>query len=101
MALYVLRHEHAPEACPGADPQYGPMLLAHVDRGEARRRYGVDIQAEAVIRGAHTLFMIVDSADPAGLEAFLTPFRQFGPTEALASSACDAVVAAGGCAALA
>lgn len=98
MALYVLRHEHPAETCPGAHPQYGPMLLSHVDRENARR-YGVTIEGEAVIRGAHTLYMIVDAADAEGLDRFLSPFRQFGTVEALPSNSCDAVVAVGGCAA--
>lgn len=100
MALYVVQHEHSAESCPGAHPQYGPMLLAHVERENARR-FGVDIQGEAVIRGAHTLYLIVDAADPAGLDRFLQPFRQFGTVQALASNACEAVVASGGCAAFA
>lgn len=100
MALYVLRHEHPAETCPGAHPQYGPMLLSHVERENARR-FGVDVQAEAVIRGAHTLYMIVDAADAEGLDRFLSPLRQFGSAEALAANSCDAVVAGGGCAALA
>lgn len=101
LALYVLRHEHAADACPGAHPDYGPMLLAHVDPSNARERYGVEIHGEAVLRGQHTLYMIVDSSDPAGLDGFLAPLRQFGTAEAWPSSSCDAVVAGGGCTALA
>ena len=28
MALFVVRHEHAPERCPATDPDMGAMLLA-------------------------------------------------------------------------
>jgi hypothetical protein len=101
MALYVLRHEHSADACPGAHPDYGPMLLNHVDPSNARERFGVDIHGDAVLRGQHTLYMIVDAADREGLEGFLAPFRQFGSAEAWPSSSCGEVVASGGCAALA
>lgn len=97
MALYVIRHQHPADRCPGADPQMGPMLLQHLSPENARR-YGVTIQADAVVNGAHAFYLIVDAEDPARLEQFLTPFRQAGTVEVLASSTCGAVVEAGGCA---
>lgn len=100
MALFVIRHEHAAESCPGAHPQYGPMLLAHVSKENAAT-YGIEIQGEAVVSGAHTLYMIVDAQDPSAVDTFVAPFRQFGSAEVMAANTCDTVVAGGGCAAFA
>jgi DMSO/TMAO reductase YedYZ molybdopterin-dependent catalytic subunit len=100
MPLFVVRHQHSPENCPARDPAMGALLLNHLSRPSAAR-HGVAIQGEAVVRGAHTLFFIAAAADEAGLQAFLTPFRQAGEVEVLAASTCAGVVASGGCDALA
>ena len=99
MPLFVVRHQHSPENCPARDPAMGAVLLNHLSRPSAAR-HGVAIQGEAVVRGAHKLFFIAEAADEAGLQTFLTPFREAGEVEVLAASTCAGVVAGGGCDAL-
>lgn len=96
MPLFIVRHQHSPETCPARDPAMGAMLLNHLSRPSAAR-HGVVIQGEAVARGAHSLYFIAEAADEAGLQAFLTPFRQAGEVEVMAASTCAGVVASGGC----
>ena len=96
MPLFIVRHQHSPETCPARDPTMGAMLLNHLSRPSAAR-HGVVIQGEAVVRGAHSLFFIAEAADEAGLQAFLTPFRQAGEVEVMPASTCAGVVASGGC----
>lgn len=96
MPLFIVHHQHSPETCPARDPAKGAMLLNHLSRPNAAR-HGVVIKGEAVVRGAHSLFFIVEAADEAVLQAFLTPFRQVGAVEVMAASTCAGVVASGGC----
>jgi hypothetical protein len=100
MALFVTRHQHAPEQCPAADPQMGPMLLSHLSSDNAAR-YGITIQGEAVVNNAHTLYLIVEAPDRERVEQFMAPFAQAGSVEVLPASTCEAVVDRGGCAAVA
>ena len=96
MPLFIVRHQHSPETCPARDPAVGAMLLNHLSRPNATR-HGVVIQGEAAARGIHSLFFIAEAADDAGLQAFLTPFRQAGEVEVMPASTCAGVVASGGC----
>jgi DMSO/TMAO reductase YedYZ molybdopterin-dependent catalytic subunit len=96
MARFVVRHQHSPESCPASDPAMGAMLLNHLSPPNAVR-YGVVIQGEAVVRGAHTLFFIAEAADESGLRLFLAPLREAGEVEVLAASTYAEVVASGGC----
>jgi hypothetical protein len=61
MPLFMVRHEHDPERCPAADPDMAAMLVNHLSRPNVRR-YGVEIRGEAVVEGAHTLYMIIEPA---------------------------------------
>lgn len=45
------------------------------------------------------MFFIAETEDEAGLQAFVSPFRQFGRVEVFPASTCAGVVASGGCAA--
>src|SRR6266568_8901211 len=51
----------------------------------------------AVLGGAYTLDVIVDSDDQTNVEWFMTLFTQVGSVEILPSSACEAVVARARC----
>jgi hypothetical protein len=97
MALFVARHEHPADRCPAADPRMGAMLLTHLSADNAAAN-GVSIQAEAVVDGAHTLYLIVEADGKERVERFLAPFAQAGSVEVLPASPCEAVVARGGCA---
>jgi hypothetical protein len=96
MPRFVVRHQHSPESYPASDPAMGAVLLNHLSPPNAAR-YGVVIQSEAVVSGAHTLSFIADTADETGLRAFLTPLRDAGEVEILAASTHAEMVASGGC----
>lgn len=98
VALYVVRHQHAPERCPALDPYRGAGLLNYLSRPNVRH-HGLHIQGEAVVQGQHTFYLIVDAADEAGLRAFMRPFEMAGSVEIFPASTCARVVASGGCAA--
>ena len=73
------------------------MLLNHLSRPNVGR-LGVEIRGEAVIDGEHTLVMILESADEAGVREFMRPFEAAGSVEVYPASTCVSVVARGGCA---
>ena len=96
MSLFVVKHQHAAETCPAGDPQMGPMLAQHVSAGNAEK-YGLAIRGEAVIDGAHTLYLIVDAPDQQKVTEYMAPFGQMGSVEVLPASSCEQVVARAAC----
>jgi hypothetical protein len=97
MPLYVAHHRHPPHACPAAG-ETGALLLAHVSAASAAR-YGLAIQAEAVLDGAHELILVVEAADRERVERFMAVFARFGSVEVRPASSSEEAVARGGCAA--
>jgi hypothetical protein len=59
--------------------------------------FGLKIQGEAVVKGEHTMYLIVDAGDERQLQKFLAPFERAGIVEVHPASTCSGVVAAGGC----
>jgi DMSO/TMAO reductase YedYZ molybdopterin-dependent catalytic subunit len=98
MALFVVRHHHDAERCPAVNPDAGASLLNYLSRPNVRQQ-GVEIKGEAVVRGEHTLYMIVESSDEKLVKDFLQPFAMAGTVDVYPASTCAGVVAAGGCAA--
>ena len=98
MALFIVRHQHAPDHCPATDPYMGATLLNYLSRPNVRR-HGVAIQGEAVVKGEHTLYMIVESDDAERVHGFMAPFARAGTVDVYAASTCARIVASGGCAA--
>jgi hypothetical protein len=96
MALYFVRHQHTAETCPAKDPAMGEMLLNHISRMNARK-FGVDLQGEAVLDGQHTLNLIMEAKDKASVEKFMQPFAMAGTVEITQASSCEAVIERGGC----
>jgi hypothetical protein len=96
MSLYYVHHQHSAETCPAKDPEMGQMLLQHLSPTNARK-FGLDIQGEAVLDGKHTLVLIVESEDPQYIRNFMQPFAQAGSVEILPASTCEAVVERQGC----
>lgn len=96
MSLYFVRHQHSAETCPAKDPEMGQMLLAHLTKSNARK-FGVDLLADAVLDGQHTLVLIAEAEDKEYLEDFMQPFAQAGTVEISNASTCEAVVARQGC----
>ncbi len=97
MALFVVRHQHDPQRCPATDPDAGATLLNYLSRPHVRQQ-GVEIKGEAVVKGEHTLYMIVESNDEASVHEFLQPFARAGSVDVYPASTCAHVVASGGCA---
>ena len=96
MSLFQVRHTHAAETCPARDPEMGAMLLSHISPQNAIK-FGVHIQADAVLDGQHTFILIVDADDKAKIEQFMQPFSQAGPVEIIPASHCETVVERQGC----
>lgn len=96
MPLFVVRHHHPAERCPAQDPFMGAVLLNHLSRSNVRR-YGVEIQGEAVVVGQHTLYLIVEAADEGRLRELLQPFEMAGSLDVYPASTCARAVAWGGC----
>jgi uncharacterized protein with GYD domain len=61
------------------------------------RKYGIDLQGEAVLDGQHTLNLIMEAKDKASVEKFMEPFAMAGSVEIVPASSCEAVVARAGC----
>ncbi len=97
MALFVVQHQHPAERCPARDPQMAPMLLRILSADNAAQ-YGVTIQAEAVVDGAHTLYLIVEAPSAEPVQRLMAPFAQAGSVNVMPASPCEAVVERGGCA---
>ena len=91
MKRYVVRHQHPADRCPARQPEMAAMLLAHL-RPERARTFGVEIEAEGVIDGQHTLYLIVRAEDRTRLEEYLQPFAQAGTVDIWTASSCEEVV---------
>jgi len=96
MSMFVVRHEHSADTCPAGDPQMGPMLLQHVSQENASQ-FGVTVQGEAVLNGAHTFYLILEAEDEAKVKEYMTPFSQAGSVEVWPASTCEQVVARAQC----
>ena len=96
MALFVVRHLHTAERCPARDPYGGASLLNHLSRPSVAR-FGLKIRGEAIVKGEHTLYLIVEADDESQLRGFLTPFESAGSVDVYPASTCAGVVASGSC----
>jgi len=98
MPMFIVRHQHDADRCPATDPYMGATLLNYLSRPNVRQ-HGITIQGEAVVKGEHTLYMIVESEDAGRVQAFMQPFANAGTVDVYPASTCARVVASGGCAA--
>src|ERR1700737_1001790 len=98
MALFIVRHQHDPDRCPAQDPYMGATLLNYLSRPNVRR-HGLEIQAEAVVQGEHTLYVIVQADDESHVREFMQPFQMAGSLDIYPASTCARVVSRGGSAA--
>ncbi|MGV9869989.1 molybdopterin-dependent oxidoreductase [Rhodococcus koreensis] len=96
MALFVVRHQHGETRCPAADPDTGAAMLNHLSRSRSRQ-HGVDIVGEAVVKGEHTMYMIVEATDVAAVDEFVKPLTSVGTAEIFPASTCARVITNGGC----
>jgi len=98
MPLFIVRHQHAADGCPAQDPFMGASLLNHLSRPNVRK-FGLEIQGEAVVQGEHTMYLIVEAVDENRLREFMRPFQMAGSLDIYPASTCVRAVASGGCAA--
>ena len=96
MGLFVAQHKHEASRCPARDP-LAQMLLRCLS---SAKTFGLTIHGEAVMNGAHTLYMLVEAPDRDNASDFMQPFAQAGTVEILPASPCESVVSRGGCDAL-
>ena len=96
MSLFVVTHRHSADVCPAGHPKMGPMLLRHVSKSNANQ-HGINILAEAVVEGQHTLQLILEANDGQKVEEFMAPFAQMGSVDVLPANPCEVVVSRGKC----
>ena len=95
IALFVAQHRHSPEWCP-ASAGSGPLLLSQVSAATAAR-YGVTIEAEALIDEEHLLLLVVQAASPEAVERFLAFLPGPGCLRVLPACTAEEAVERGGC----
>jgi len=98
MARFIVRHQHEAERCPAVDPYTGATLLNYLSRPSAQQ-HGIKIHGEAVVRGEHILYIIVESEDEDRVRRFMQPFATAGSIDIYPAATCAEVMASGGCAA--
>ena len=96
MSLFVVQHKHSAETCPAGHPEMGPMLVQHVSEENAAK-FGVTVRSEAVVDGAHALYLIVEAQSEENVRDYMAPFTQLGTVEIMPSSTCERVVERGEC----
>jgi hypothetical protein len=95
IALFVAQHRHPPDQCP-ASPGSGPLLLSRVSAATAAR-YGVTIEAEALIEREHLLLLVVQAASQQAVERFLEFLPGPGCLRVLSACSAEDAVQRGGC----
>jgi hypothetical protein len=95
IALFVVQHRHPPGQCP-ASPGSGPLLLSRVSAAAAAR-YGVTIEAEALIDGEHLLLLVVQAASQEAVERFLAFLPGTGYLQILPACSAEEAVQRGAC----
>ncbi len=96
MPLFVAEHRHPADGCPAANPRMAPFLLKVLANEEASK-HGLRIEADAVEKGKHHLYIIVDGPSEAAVRQYLAPFAEVGSLEVVPASTCEDVVARGIC----
>lgn len=96
MSLYFVRHQHTSETCPAKNPEMGQMLLSHLSPANARK-FGVNIESDAVLDNLHTLVLIVAAQNQEQVDNFMQPFKMAGTIEVWPASTCEVVVDRFGC----
>ncbi len=96
MPLFVAEHRHPADRCPAGNPQMAPFLLQILSDANARKA-GLHIHGDAVARGQHHLYVIVEGPNEAAVRQYLAPFGQAGSLDVLPASTCEEVVARGAC----
>jgi hypothetical protein len=93
--LFVAQHRHSPGDCP-ASAGHGPLLLSRVSAAAAAR-YGVTIEAEALLDGEHLLLLVVQAASLQAVQRFLAFLPGPGHLRVLSACTAEQAVERGGC----
>ena len=96
MPLYVVEHRHPADRCPAGNPQMAPFLLKILSE-ESASQAGLHLVGDAVARGQHHLYVIIEGPNDAAVRQYLAPFAQAGSLEVTPASSCEEVVARGAC----
>ena len=96
MALFVAEHVHPADRCPASDPKMAPFLLQILSPANASKQ-GITLRGEAVARGKHHLYVIMEASDEAAARKYLAPFGQAGSLDVHLASRCEEVVERGVC----
>jgi hypothetical protein len=96
MALFVAEHRHAADRCPAGNPQMAPFLL-QILSSENAAKAGLKLHGDAVARGQHHLFVIIEGPNEAAVRQYLGPFAQAGSLDLIPASSCEDVVSRGTC----
>lgn len=73
-----------------------PRLLELLSESGAKSR-GLKIHGDAVARGKHHLYLIIEGPDEKAIRDYLAPFAQAGSLDVVPASSCEDVVARGAC----
>lgn len=96
MALFVAEHKHPADRCPAGNPQMAPFLL-QILSNENASKHGLKIVGDAVAKGQHHLYVIMEGPNEGAVKQYLVPFAQAGSLEVIPASRCEEVVARGAC----
>jgi hypothetical protein len=95
IALFIARHQHAPQDCPALSGR-GELLLSRVSAAAAAG-YGVTIEAEAFIADQHVLLLVVQAARPEAVGQFLSLLPCPGDLVVLPAFTAEEAIERGGC----
>ncbi len=96
MPLYVVEHRHPADRCPAGNPQMAPFLLKILSE-ESARQAGLHLVGDAVARGQHHLYVIIEGPNEGAVRQYLGPFAQAGSLDVIPASSCEDVVNRGAC----
>ncbi|MGA9839171.1 MAG: DUF3303 family protein [Thermoplasmata archaeon] len=94
MALFVAEHRHAADHCPAGNPEMAPFLLQLLSDEHASKA-GLTLRGDAVVRGQHHLYVIVEGPTEGAVRDYLAPFAQAGSLDVVPASSCEDVVRRG------
>lgn len=97
MPLFLALHSHDPERCPAAEQAAAEQLLAHISAATAAR-YGVAIQAEAVLE-EHAIYLILQAASREQVESYMAYFAPLGTVRVSPAVSGEEAATRHGCAA--
>ncbi|MCI4339161.1 MAG: DUF3303 domain-containing protein [Thermoplasmata archaeon] len=96
MALFVAEHRHPADRCPAGNPQMAPFLL-QILSDENASKAGLKLHGDAVAKGQHHLFVIIEGPSETAVRQYLGPFAQAGSLDVIPASTCEEVVDRGAC----